>query len=74
MKDTFFVAFWLISTSLCAKDIFVSPIGKDSGDGSQSSPFATFERAVLEVPRFSGKESVHVWFSEGTSRCFCYAQ
>ncbi len=62
---TLFILFFIVH-SLCAKEIYVSPVGKDSNSGTKESPFASFERAVEETKRYAAREAVTVWFSQGT--------
>ena len=51
---------------MSAKDIFVSTSGNDKNLGTQDSPFKSFKRAVNEAKKFAGKESLNIWFDEGT--------
>jgi hypothetical protein len=66
MKYKILITILFFTNSLFAKDIFVSPLGDDSSDGTKTNPFATFERAVKETKTFAGKEKVNVWFTQGT--------
>jgi hypothetical protein len=65
MRFKFAILFLLLVGQLIAKEIFVSPSGNDLGEGTQESPFATFSRALTEVKKFAGTETVNVWFNEG---------
>lgn len=65
MQKTLIVVFLVNSIALTARNIYVSPVGNDSHDGSIEHPFYSFERAVVEARKFVGKEPVTVWFSEG---------
>jgi hypothetical protein len=58
--------FLFCSSVAFAKDIYVSPVGSDSNTGSKENPFASFERALDEVKKSAGKETLTVWFNEGT--------
>lgn len=65
--DLFLISLnYLVGKPQIAKDIFVSPLGNDSGNGTKSKPFSTIERALKVIPKFAGKERVNVWFYEGT--------
>lgn len=55
----------IVVNHLFAKEIFVSPIGNDSENGTKENPYATFAKALNEVNKFAGKEAVTVWFNEG---------
>ncbi|MDO5971794.1 chitobiase/beta-hexosaminidase C-terminal domain-containing protein [Flavivirga aquimarina] len=66
MEYKAFIIFLIIANHLFAKDIFVSPIGNDKGNGTQENPYATFYKALAEVNKLAGKEAVTVWFKEGT--------
>ncbi|MCL5129576.1 chitobiase/beta-hexosaminidase C-terminal domain-containing protein [Algibacter sp. L4_22] len=52
--------------SYAIHEIYVSTEGSDQNSGIKSAPFATFGRAVKALEKFSGKEAVTVWFTEGT--------
>lgn len=65
MRFKIAVIFLLLASQLTAKEIFVSASGNDQGKGTQDSPFASFSRALVEVKKFAGKETVTVWFNEG---------
>ncbi|MCK0189652.1 hypothetical protein [Arenibacter sp. F20364] len=60
MRFKIAVIFLLLASQLTAKEIFVPPSGSDQGKGSQDSPFASFSRALEEVQKFAGKETVTV--------------
>ena len=60
MRFKIAVIFLLLASQLTAKEIFVSPSGNDQGKGTQDSPFASFSRALVEVKKFAGKETVTV--------------
>ena len=47
-------------------DIYVSEKGDDANAGSKNAPFATFGRAVEELSKYAGMETVQVWFAAGT--------
>ena len=52
-----------------ASDIYVSPNGNDTNDGSKSTPFLTIEKAKSIVSTLIAKgltEDVHVYLMEGT--------
>jgi hypothetical protein len=49
-----------------AKDIYVSQTGNDNNIGTKNSPFVSFERAVNELGKFTGKVPVTIWVGEGT--------
>ncbi|GIZ09782.1 chitobiase/beta-hexosaminidase C-terminal domain-containing protein [Flavobacterium sp. UMI-01] len=71
MKFTQFVFVLLttafsLQTTYALHEIHVSTKGKDKDTGSKTAPFASFERAVLELKKYAGKEAVTVWFEEGT--------
>ena len=61
----FFVAFLFIHNFSFAKDIYVSTHGNDENSGTQKSPYLSFEKAVSQVKKYVGKETVTVWFSSG---------
>ncbi len=55
-----------LANSLFAKELFVSPSGKDTNAGTSEKPFASFNRALAGTKKLAGKEAVTVWFQEGT--------
>lgn len=60
MRFKIAVIFLLLASQLTAKEIFVSPSGNDRGNRTQANPFASFSRALVEVKKFAGKETVTV--------------
>lgn len=59
----------LLSFSLIAKDIYVSPFGNDSNDGTKKLPLKTISSAQLMAINLleSGKESeITIWLAGGT--------
>ena len=70
MKSQVFITtviFTLLSSSLCAKTIYVSPKGSDSlGNGSSSSPFKTAHKAKDVVRKLGSlKSDVSIVFKDG---------
>jgi len=57
--------FGLVISHSYAIDIYVSPNGSDSNDGSVNKPLATFSAAQEKARGFAGKESVTVFFADG---------
>ena len=47
-------------------EIYLAPNGDDRASGTKESPFVSFEKALAETAKFAGKESVNIWFNEGT--------
>lgn len=60
MKFKIAILFLLLASQFIAKEVFVSPSGNDQGKGTQDSLFARFSRALEEVKKFAGKETVTV--------------
>ena len=54
-----------LSNIMSARDVYVSSIGNDANDGSKNNPFRTINRALIDVKKLAGKETVTVWFSAG---------
>ena len=65
MKHKILIVFLVLTNMLYAEEIFVSPLGNDSNQGSRERPFASFSKALDEVKKYAGKESVTVWFNAG---------
>jgi len=59
------LAILLMIGNLFAQEIYVSPKGDDTNSGTKSSPYGSFEKALLDVKKYAGKEAVTVWFSSG---------
>ncbi|MCM4156952.1 hypothetical protein [Gramella sp. AN32] len=66
MKYSVLILFLILANPLFSKEIFISPIGNDTGAGTKESPYATIPRVLEEVKKLAGKEAVRVWFSEGS--------
>ncbi|MDF7799075.1 family 43 glycosylhydrolase [Pontiellaceae bacterium B1224] len=58
----------LVSGSLQAVELYVSPAGNDSSSGEQAAPLASLEgaRVRIETQKLAGKEPVTVWVQGGT--------
>ena len=67
VKTIFFIVFTVLLSSLKVQaqtNYFVSPKGNDANRGTQASPFASINRALIEARKTSGK--VEIDFLEGT--------
>lgn len=68
-KFTSLLSLVMLSWSLMAQDIYVSPAGDDTNnDGSQDNPFATITRAITEV----GEGNTVFILGDGTNNTYTY--
>ena len=58
----------VVSRSVYAAELFVSPEGSDTNSGNKIAPLATLERARTLIARhkLAGNEPVTVWVQGGT--------
>ena len=65
MFKNLFITCTLLAMTASAKDIYVSPQGKDSNDGSVEAPYATIERAQQLARQTAGDEITTIYLREG---------
>jgi hypothetical protein len=68
-KFTSLLSLVMLSWSLMAQDIYVSPTGDDTNDGSQASPVATISQAI----NLAGVGSTVFVQGDGTNNTYTYA-
>jgi hypothetical protein len=72
MKSFFLAGCMLVSASLFATDIYVSPSGNDAADGSESAPKATLSSALRDarnlrrLQKVAKDEAIHIIMKGGT--------
>jgi hypothetical protein len=62
---TLFILILCASQYINAHDIFISPLGDDTNDGTKMHPFKTVEKSLEELKKYVGTETVTVWFNQG---------
>ncbi len=60
-----FILMLFVAQFLQAHDIFISPLGDDTNNGTKSHPLKTLEKSLEVVKKYAGKENVTVWFTQG---------